>query len=63
VFTAAAAAVALTVAGKVLDVALAVALLLVAAYPLILLAFGFFLPEERRAISARARARFARSPT
>ena len=52
VFTAAGAAVALTVAGKLLDVPLAVALVLVLAYPLALLALGFFLPEERRALSA-----------
>jgi O-antigen/teichoic acid export membrane protein len=50
VFTAAGAAVALTVAGKVLDVPLAVALVLVVAYPLALLVLGFFLPEERRAL-------------
>ena len=59
--TAAGAAVALTVAGKLLDVPLAVALVLVAVYPLALLVLGFFLPEERRALSARARS--ARSPT
>jgi O-antigen/teichoic acid export membrane protein len=41
-------AVALTVAGKLLDVPLAVALALVAAYPLLLLALGFYLPAERR---------------
>jgi O-antigen/teichoic acid export membrane protein len=51
VFTAAGAAVALTVAGKLLDVPLAVALVLVLAYPLALLALGFFLPEERRVLS------------
>jgi O-antigen/teichoic acid export membrane protein len=61
VFTAAGAALALTVAGKLLDVPLAVALVLVLAYPLALLVLGFFLPEERRALSARARS--ARSPT
>jgi O-antigen/teichoic acid export membrane protein len=59
VATAAGAAVALTVAGKLLDVPLAVAIALVAAYPLALLLLGFFLPEERRTLSARAR--FARS--
>ncbi len=46
VATAAAAAVALTVAARALDVPLAVALLLVAAYPVALLALGFFLPAE-----------------
>ena len=59
--TAAGAAVALTVVGKLLDVPLAVAVAFVLAYPLALLALGFFLPEERRALSARARS--ARSPT
>ena len=54
VLTAAGAAVALTVAGKLLDVPLAAALALVAAYPLALLLLGFFLPEERRALSRRA---------
>ena len=60
VATAAGAAVGLTVAGKLLDVPLAAAIVLVAAYPLVLLVLGFFLPEERRTLSARAR--FARSP-
>ena len=46
-------------AGKLLDVPLAAALVLVAAYPLVLLLLGFFLPEERRTLSARVR--FARS--
>ena len=46
VVTAAAAAVALTVAARALDVPLAVAFLLVLAYPLALLALGFFLPAE-----------------
>ena len=54
VLTAAGAAVALTVAGKLLDVPLAAALALVAAYPLALLLLGFFLPEERRTLSRRA---------
>jgi O-antigen/teichoic acid export membrane protein len=54
VFTAAGAGVALTVLGKLLDVPLAVAVALVLAYPLALLPLGFFLPEERRAISLRA---------
>jgi O-antigen/teichoic acid export membrane protein len=60
VATAAGAAVALTVAGKLLDVPLAAAIGLVAAYPLVLLLLGFFLPDERRSLSVRAR--FARSP-
>jgi O-antigen/teichoic acid export membrane protein len=60
VATAAGAAVGLTVAGKLLDVPLAAAIVLVAAYPLVLLVLGFFLPEERRTLSARAR--FARNP-
>jgi O-antigen/teichoic acid export membrane protein len=47
VLTAAGAAVALTAAGKLLDVPLAVAILLVAAYPLALLALRFFEPAER----------------
>jgi O-antigen/teichoic acid export membrane protein len=46
VATAAAAAVGLTIAARGLDVPLAVAVLLVAAYPLALLALGFFLPAE-----------------
>jgi O-antigen/teichoic acid export membrane protein len=53
--TAAAAGVALVVAGKLLDVNLAVALLLAIAYPLALLPLGFYLPAERRAIGARLR--------
>ena len=60
VLTAVGAAVALTVAGKLLDVPLAAALALVAAYPLALLLLGFLLPEERRSLSARVP--FARSP-
>ena len=51
VATAAGAAVALTVAGKLFDVPLAVAILLVASYPLALLVLGFFQPEERRRVS------------
>jgi O-antigen/teichoic acid export membrane protein len=43
---AAAAAIGLTVIGKVLDVPLAVALALVAVYPLVLLPLGFYLPAE-----------------
>src|SRR5918994_6821828 len=60
VLTAAGAAVALTAAGKLLDVPLAAAIALVAAYPLALLLLGFFQPEERRSLSARLR--LARSP-
>ena len=52
VLTAAAAAVALTVAGKGLDVPLAIAVALVGAYPLVLLLLGFFLPEERLRLRA-----------
>ncbi len=48
VSTAAGSAVALTVLGKLLDVPLAVALGLVASYPLVLLLLGFALPSERR---------------
>jgi O-antigen/teichoic acid export membrane protein len=56
VATAAGAAVALTVAGKVLDVPLAVAIVLVASYPLALLALGFVDPAERsRLRGARSR--------
>jgi O-antigen/teichoic acid export membrane protein len=47
VVTAAGTAVALTLVGKLLHVPLAVAILLVAVYPLALLALGFYLPEER----------------
>jgi O-antigen/teichoic acid export membrane protein len=42
------AAVALTLIGKLADVPLAVAALLSAAYPLVLLPLGFYLPAERR---------------
>jgi O-antigen/teichoic acid export membrane protein len=56
VLTAAAAAVALVVAGKLLDVGLALALLLALAYPLALAILGFYLPDER----ARLRALVAR---
>ena len=60
VLTAVGAAVALTAAGKLLDVPLAAAIALVAVYPLALLLLGFFQPEERRSLSGRLR--FARSP-
>lgn len=53
VATAAGAALALTLAGKLLDVPLVVAIALVASYPLALLVFGFFQPEERRSLRRR----------
>ena len=46
--TLAAAAVGLTAAGKLLDAPLGIALALAAAYPLLLLPLGFYLPAERR---------------
>jgi O-antigen/teichoic acid export membrane protein len=52
VATAAGAALALTLVGKLLDVPLAVAIALVAAYPLALLVLGFYLPSERRRLRA-----------
>jgi hypothetical protein len=55
VLTAAAVGVALVIVGKVADAGLAVALALAAVYPLALLPFGFYLPAERKAISARLR--------
>jgi O-antigen/teichoic acid export membrane protein len=48
VITLAAAAVGLTVLGKALDVPLAVAILLTAAFPVVLAPLGFYLPAERR---------------
>jgi O-antigen/teichoic acid export membrane protein len=48
VATVAAAAVALTVVGKVMDVPLGVALVLTAGYPLLLAVLGFYLPVERK---------------
>jgi O-antigen/teichoic acid export membrane protein len=48
VTTVAVAAVGLTVAGKVLDVPLGIALVLTAAYPLLLAVLGFYLPAERK---------------
>ena len=42
------AAVGLTVLGKLLDVPLALAVVLTAAFPLVLLVLGFYLPAERR---------------
>ena len=50
VATLGAAAVGLTVLGKLLDVPLGLALALTAAYPLVLLFLGFYLPAERRRI-------------
>ncbi|HLM34501.1 MAG TPA: oligosaccharide flippase family protein [Gaiellaceae bacterium] len=50
VATAAAAAVALTVVARALDVPLALAILLVAVYPLALAPLGFYLPAERARI-------------
>jgi O-antigen/teichoic acid export membrane protein len=47
VVTAVGVAVALTLVGKWRDVSLALALALVAAYPFVLLALGFYLPSER----------------
>ena len=51
VATALAAAVALLLAGKALDVPLLAAFLLAAAYPIALLALGFYLPAERARVS------------
>ena len=48
VLTLAGVAVALTVAGSVPDVPLAVAILIALAYPVVLLPLGFYLPAERR---------------
>jgi hypothetical protein len=55
VATAAGAAVALVVAGKLLDLGLALSVVVVLAYPLALAALGFYLPAERRAIGSRLR--------
>jgi O-antigen/teichoic acid export membrane protein len=52
VATAAAAAVALVVAGKLADTGLVVSALLVLAYPLALAPLGFYLPAERRRLRA-----------
>jgi O-antigen/teichoic acid export membrane protein len=49
------AAVALTAAGKSLEVPLAAAVLLALAYPLILFPLGFYLPAERRRLLAAGR--------
>jgi O-antigen/teichoic acid export membrane protein len=48
VVTLAVASVGLTIAGKLLDVPLGVALALTAAFPIVLLLLGFYLPAERR---------------
>jgi O-antigen/teichoic acid export membrane protein len=48
VLTAASVAVGLTVLGKLVDAPLALAIALTAAYPLVLLPLGFYLPAERR---------------
>ncbi|HEU0336686.1 MAG TPA: oligosaccharide flippase family protein [Gaiellaceae bacterium] len=55
VTTAAAVAVALVVAGKLLDLGLALSVLVVVVYPLALAPVGFYLPAERRAIGSRLR--------
>jgi O-antigen/teichoic acid export membrane protein len=60
--TALAAAAALTVAGKALDVPLAGAIALAVAYPLVLFPLGFFLPAERARLRLAIR-REARSRT
>jgi O-antigen/teichoic acid export membrane protein len=52
-------AVALTVAGKLLDVGLPAAVALTLAFPLVLAVLRFYLPEERRRIGALARRVFA----
>jgi O-antigen/teichoic acid export membrane protein len=53
VTTALGTAIALTVAGRALDVPLAGAIALVAVYPLVLWPLGFYLPEELRRLRAR----------
>ncbi len=58
VLTLTAVAVALTVAGSVPDVPLAVAILIALAYPVVLLPLGFYLPAERRRLR-----RFIGAPT
>jgi O-antigen/teichoic acid export membrane protein len=52
VATLGAAAIALVVAGKLLDVPLAAAVLLIGAYPILLLLLGFYLPAERARVRA-----------
>ena len=58
VVTLVAAAVVLTVAGKAADVPLPVAAALAAAYPLVLLPLGFYLPAERRRLRRLSRLRW-----
>ena len=53
--TAVSAAVALAIVGKTLDVSLALAIALAAAYPLVLLPLGFYLPAERARLTALTR--------
>jgi hypothetical protein len=55
VATAVAAAVALTVTGKLVDGGLALAIALTAVYPLVLALVGFYLPQERARIGAFGR--------
>jgi hypothetical protein len=55
VLTAGLTGVALVVAGKLVGGGFAVALALALAYPLVLAPLGFYLPAERRALSARLR--------
>lgn len=62
VATAFGAAIALTALGKALEAPLLAAIALVAAYPLVLLPLGFYLPAERRALSARLPLGRARAP-
>jgi O-antigen/teichoic acid export membrane protein len=54
VATASGVAVAMTILGRGVDPPLAGAIAIVAAYPLVLLPLGFYLPEERRRIRALA---------
>jgi O-antigen/teichoic acid export membrane protein len=60
--TAVGAAAALTIVGRVLDVPLAGAILLVLAYPFLLLPLGFYLPEELHRLRAMGRARRTERP-
>jgi O-antigen/teichoic acid export membrane protein len=55
VATAAAVALALVVAGKLLDLGLPLCVVVVLAYPVALAPVGFYLPAERRAIGSRLR--------
>jgi hypothetical protein len=58
---AAAAGIALVVAGKLIDSGLAVSFLLVASYPIVLAATGFLAPAERAALSRIVRRRARRA--